>query len=159
LSFYALIWAIASLDTARVAQSLANGVPVGAVSVFLILISLLFGLLWLTDIASALLAGEVPESVAAVALPVNPVHVLDLAFLLPGMLITAVLLKKRKPLGFVFAAPLLVFTAAMGVAIVSMWLVMNARGVAASLGVSAAMCVIVSVSLYLAFRLLRSVQA
>ena len=61
--------------------------------------------------------------------PVDPVHVLDLAFILPGMIVTAVALRKRKPLGLLFAAPLLTFSAAeMGITILSMFLAETRAG-------------------------------
>jgi hypothetical protein len=51
----------------------------------------------------------IPVSLIENALPVNPVHVLDLAFLVPGMITTSVLLWRKQLWGFLRAVPLLVF--------------------------------------------------
>jgi hypothetical protein len=64
---------------------------------------------------------------------VNPVHVLDLAFPLPGPFIVAVLLWRRRTLGFVLAVPLLVFFILMGIAIISMMVVTAQKGFALAL--------------------------
>ena len=63
-------------------------------------------------------------------LPVNPVHVLDLALVLPGMMATSVMLSRRRPAGYLFTVPLLVFSAVMGVAIEAMAAMMALRDIA-----------------------------
>ena len=62
-----------------------------------------------------------PPSLAEAGLPTNPVHVLDLAIVLPAMIVTGVLLRRRRPLGLLLAPVLLVFAVAMGVAILVMF--------------------------------------
>ena len=42
-------------------------------------------MLWLSELIPASLSGEVPKSVTDAGLWVNPIHVLDLAVLLPGL--------------------------------------------------------------------------
>jgi hypothetical protein len=159
LSFYALLASVAGIDLDGLARRLDASTQAKPVGIFLLIVAMLFGALWLADITSALLAGRVPASLEEVGLPVNPVHVLDLAFLLPGMTVTAVLLRRRRPLGFLFAAPLLVFTAAMGAAIMAMSWVMHGRGLPASLGVSAMMGMLVLISLFLTYRFLSGIRA
>lgn len=53
-------------------------------------------------------------------LPVNPVHVLDLAFVLPGMIVTGILIWRDRTTGYLMAVPLLVFSFTMGLGIVVM---------------------------------------
>jgi len=65
-------------------------------------------------------------------LPTNPVHILDLAFFLPGAVITGVLLLKRGPLAYTLAPPFLVFLLVTGVPILLTPLVQLARGQPAS---------------------------
>jgi hypothetical protein len=52
--------------------------------------------------------------------PVSPVHLLFLCILLPGMIITAVLLWKENLLGYFMAVPLLVFAAAVALGIIGL---------------------------------------
>ena len=76
-----------------------------------------FAFVWLSEDVPALLAGTTPASVIAMALPTNPVHILDLAFFLPAVIITGVMLIKRVALGYTLAPAFLVFLVLTGVPI------------------------------------------
>ncbi len=98
-------------------------------------IAVAFALLWLSSILGALARGGVPAELAETGLPANPVHVLDLAIVLPGMLLTAVR-SRRGGLAVVLLAPVLVFSALMGASIVVTLLLGGAPATAvATLGV------------------------
>lgn len=113
LAFYALAASIsvhtaplpARLPRTRFAQAVLTGS------------ALLFALMWLSQIVPANIMGSVPGGLDDVGLVVNPVHVLDLALVLPAMLIAARLLHKRRPSGYLLAPPILVFAVVMGIAI------------------------------------------
>jgi hypothetical protein len=62
---------------------------------FLVAVSLLFGMLWLRQIAEAITTGTVPAELASLGLPTNPVYTLDLAFALPLLFTAGVLLLRR----------------------------------------------------------------
>ena len=83
----------------------------------------------------ALLAGSTPQSIIDMALPTNPVHILDLAFFLPAAIATGVLLLKRKPLAYTLAPALIVFLTLPGVPIRITPVVQAARGETAVWGV------------------------
>ena len=97
--------------------------------------AVLFGLLWLSEDVPALLAGVRPQSVNDMALPTNPVHILDLAFFLPAAIATGVLLLKRRPFAYTVAPALIVFLILTGVPILITPLVQAARGETANWGV------------------------
>lgn len=122
LSFYTLIGGLLSVDLDMISPSLMGNTRAGAVSTFLFGIGVLFSLLWLSEIIPNLVAGTIPRSLVDTQLWVNPVHVLDLALLLPGMIITSFLLWKGKILGYVMAVPMLVFAATMGLGIIAMFI-------------------------------------
>lgn len=88
-------------------------------AVLLIIIGVVFELLWLSEIIPALVTGHVPRSITAAGLWVNPVHVIDLSLVLPGMMITGIQLVRKKMMGYLFVAPWLVFAALMGASIVA----------------------------------------
>src|SRR5436305_830685 len=102
--------------------------------------------------------GNTPQSVAASSLPTNPVHVLDLAFYLPGMIITAMLLWRRKLMGYILAIPFLVFIILTGIGILAIFFVMSSKGMPVSVGVEAFFAVIIVVSLVLTVLFLRAVK-
>lgn len=157
LSFYTLLAGIGRIDRTKLPRSFV-GVKTTPVAAFLFLFSFLFSALWLTDIAHSILLGITPESVMAAELPVNPVHVLDLSFLLPGMMLTAVFLGERKPLGFLFAAPMLTFSVLMGSAIISMQFLLEYNNSSEPSPVGIIMGVFVLISLYLLYYLLKDME-
>jgi hypothetical protein len=91
---------------------------------FLIAIAVVFAALWLSAIIPALRDGQPPAALAEAGLITNPVHVLDLAIVLPGLAISGALLLARRPSGFLLAPIMLVFNVAMTVAIAGMNFVM-----------------------------------
>ena len=157
LTFYALLAGISRIDKSKLPQSFV-GVKTAPVAAYLFLFAFLFSALWITDIAQSILSGIAPVSVMESDLPVNPVHVLDLSFLLPGMMLTAVFLWKRKPLGFLFASAMLAFSVLMGSAIISMQYFLDNKGVSDTSPVGAIMGIMVLVSLYLLYYLLKDME-
>ncbi len=119
-SFFTLIGglmaAIAAPET--VSRALRGNPRARLAAAFLLVISLLFSALWLSEIVLNLLADTVPQDLLETQLPVNPMRVLDLASLLPGMIIAAVLLWREQLPGYLMAVPLTSFTATMGLAII-----------------------------------------
>jgi hypothetical protein len=79
----------------------------------------------------------------------NPVHVLDLGLYLPAMIITALLLWRRKFLGYILAIPLLVFNILTGIGILAIDVVTGMRGMPTSPGVDLFIAAIIVVSLVL----------
>jgi hypothetical protein len=93
-----------------------------------ITIGVLFGLLWLSELIPATLSGEVPQSVTDAGLWVNPVHVIDLAVLLPALIIAGWRTVQGKAAGEFFVVPLLTFSVLMGTSIVAAMVLMTIEG-------------------------------
>ena len=74
------------------------------------------------------------------------------------MIITAILLWRRKLLGYLFAIPLLVFSILTGIGILATFLVMSSKGMPTSLVVELLFAVIVVVSLVLSVLYVREVK-
>jgi hypothetical protein len=121
LSAFALFGAVLHMDRDEIARVLGKNRSAAPAGVLLMALALLFAARWLSEIVPAIRSGLPPKDVAEIGAFVNPVHVLDLAFILPGMIVTAVALWRRRPLGLLFAAPLLTFSTVMGVAILAMF--------------------------------------
>lgn len=128
-AFWAAVGCVSGSTIERLGARLDRGRPDRLPAAYLMASALLFAALWLSDIVRAIAAGAVPRDVIDVGLPVNPVHVLDLAFVLPAMAATSVSLWKRRPAGLFFATPLMTFAAAMGIAIAGMSIAMRRHGV------------------------------
>lgn len=84
-------------------------VPIKTVGIFLFTIAFIFTFLWLSDSLPAVLANTVPDTITKDALLTNPVHALDFSFYLPLMVISSLMLIKKKILGYIIAPMMLVF--------------------------------------------------
>jgi hypothetical protein len=98
-------------------------------------IALLFGTLWLSEDIPALLAGTTPPTLVDMGIITNPVHVLDLAFFLPAVLLVATLWLRGEPRAGTLAPAFLVFLLLTGLPILVTPVVQAVRGDPASWGV------------------------
>jgi hypothetical protein len=119
-SFYAFLGSLSSLSPSEIASIYGPRAPVKTMAAVLFLLAVVFAAQWLREIIPALLSGHAPKSVTDAGLLTSPVHVLDLSIVLPGFVITAIALLRRKPVAFVLAPALIVFGILMIVAVAGM---------------------------------------
>lgn len=155
LSVYALIRTMASIDTVNIAGTLAAAPGRRFAARLLTGIGIVFALMWLSEIVPATMTGNSPEVLEDVGLLTNPVHVLDLALLLPALLIAGRLLRTGRPLGYVLGPALLVATFFLAVGIVSLMVVSAMRGLDSAPMVGVSVAVLALVEGVAAVRLLR----
>ncbi|MEQ8673571.1 MAG: hypothetical protein RLP44_05660 [Aggregatilineales bacterium] len=104
------------LDDVRLSEK----TPVRVVSLIAGFIAFAYYGLWLSDLIPAVLNNTVPEAVITDKIPTSAVHVLDMGFYLPLLLVGAVLLWQRKPMGLVITGATLSFGVIMGLAVGAM---------------------------------------
>lgn len=125
----------------------------------IIAVGVLFSLLWLSELIPALFSGKVPQSVIDAGLWVNPIHVIDLAVVLPGFLMAGYLTLKGKPNGLFFVGPWLVFTVLMGASIVAAMILMGMEsGFAQTLPPMIMVSIVVIASFIATWRYLKQVN-
>ena len=132
---YSLIGGVTTVDHKAVESSFTSRRATLVVAWFLIVTAVLFGLLWLSEDVPALLSSTRPQSLVDMALPTNPVHILDLAFFLPAVIVTGVRLIKRKPLAYTLAPAFILFLILTGIPILITPVVQAVRGEIAAWGV------------------------
>jgi hypothetical protein len=159
LSVYALIGGVCFADHTSVARSFRGRRAITVVGWFLIITGILFALLWLSEDVPALLSGTTPKSLVDMALPTNPVHILDLGLFVPAFIITGVLLLVCHPLAFTLAPALIAFIVLTGVPILLTPVVLAARGDTPVWGVFAPIGTLTLASLGLLAWLLSTMQA
>lgn len=93
---------------------------------YMIFTAVLFAGSWLSDILPATLFNRTPQDLEM--LPTNPVHVLDLALVLPGIFIGGLLLIRNHKLGYFLAPVILTFSALMQATIVVLMLFLREHG-------------------------------
>ncbi|MEJ2054219.1 MAG: hypothetical protein P8X42_09890 [Calditrichaceae bacterium] len=129
LSIYAFMITVYVLVNNDVSGWFPGKIPIRITGVFLIFIAVMFYLLWLKEVIPAVLSNSVPRSVSDYKLLVNPVHVLDISFVLPGLIISAVLLFKRNKFGFIFSVIALEFIVLLAIALIAMVVMLQIRGI------------------------------
>jgi hypothetical protein len=127
LSLWSLVGGLRSLPPALVAGALAAA-PRRVVGWYLIAVGAVFTLLWLADLVPAVVDGRVPQAALDLALPSNPVHVLDLAVFLPAVIAIGRLVLLRRPAGLTLAPAAVVFLVMTGLPIQVTPFVTAARG-------------------------------
>ena len=158
VSFYTLVGGLTAVDTTNLSTSFLSNTKSKIVSALLMIIGILFGLLWLSEIVPSILSNKIPSSLVETGLWVNPVHVLDLALILPGMIITSVMLWRRNMLGFLMAVPLMVFSVTMGAGLISMFIISAIKGMPSSLPAGMIIGLIMLLSVYFSYLFLREVK-
>lgn len=127
-SLYALIGSLVTIDMARIKAGFTDKTPIKAVSIYLLVLAILFYFLWLSELVPALLAGKIPQSILDNGTPTNAIHVLDMAWILPGFVITAVRLWRKQALAYTLAGALLSYIVLLVLAILSMVVSMVRNG-------------------------------
>ncbi|UCE37108.1 MAG: hypothetical protein JSW00_16720 [Thermoplasmata archaeon] len=146
LSFYLLIGFLISVDAQEIKSWFDDKTPVKMTSNFLFVVAGLFYFIWLSDVVPALINGKTPEPIKEYEMLVNPVHVMDLALALPGVMISAALLRKRHALGYVLAPAFIVFIIVMSIAIGGIIAVTIYRGFEGDLSMTVVFAIIAAIS-------------
>lgn len=117
LASYGVLNGLLRIDV-TVASAAFSEFPRRGLGAFLLAVGTLFVTLWLAQILPAI-PGELPEGLIVYDIP-NTVHVLDLAFVLPLMIATGVLLFRGHQVAPVLATLLLVKMTTVGLALIFM---------------------------------------
>lgn len=142
-STFALVLGVARfpLSTARDAPRWRR-----SLAAFLFAIPLLFGALWLVDVLGAYAAGGIPNAAREVEMPTSPIHVLDLAFVLPLSAAAGVLLLRRSPWATPLSGIVLVKAITICLAMLAMGAMALRAGEAVNLPVAGAALVTLAIA-------------
>jgi hypothetical protein len=157
LSVFAAAGSLAGLIQTSVGARL-SGPAVRLPAWFLIAMSAFFTVLWFSEIVPDLLAGRPSTSAATYNVPSNPVHVLDLAFFLPAVCASGVLLLRRHRIGYASGPGSLIFLGLTCLPILVTPFIALARGDAPGWPILAPIGIVAAATLILLWRLLRSLR-
>jgi hypothetical protein len=96
-------------DVQQSGNYLENPIKMRISGIYLMLFSVIAYIAWLIEIILSTVNGSIPESISGMNLPVNVVHVFDMAFALPIIIIGAVLLFKGKMSGLIISSIMVAF--------------------------------------------------
>ena len=156
MSIFALLGGIACIDRDELLVTYRSARAAKVSGWALIVIALLFGALWLSEDVPALLSGTTPQSLVDQGMITNPVHVLDLGFFLPAVIVVSVLWLRGNLRAATVAPSFVVFLLVTGVPIIVTPIVQALRGEAAAWAVVVPIGTVTVVSLLLLVWLLRS---
>ena len=159
LSVYGLVDLGRVLARAPVASWFDDRPPRRLAGTVLIAFAILFAFLWLAQILPALAAGTAPPELAEVGLITNPVHVLDLAIVLPLLVVAGVLLRRGRDAGYALGTILLGFSVLMDLAILAMMVELRRHGLPADEVVTAVFSAVTIFFTALLVLLLRSLHS
>jgi hypothetical protein len=158
LSLYSFVLFMLRMNRLEVESWFGTGRPVRFMGIYLIIVAAMFYLLWLKDVVPSILAGTVPKTVSDNNLLVNPVHVLDLAIALPGLAIAAVLLMRKRRLGYILAPVSLVFVVILAIALVGMVVMLKVKGISEDISIAAIFIILALVSTVLLWLFMRKMK-
>jgi hypothetical protein len=118
-------------------EDLAERLNRRAAGGLLVAIGLLFGLLWLAQIAATSTSGILPPDLVKAGISANPVYALDLAFFLPLCGLAGIGLLRRTSAA-ALAFPMLIWVPLMGAGVVGGFVLMAAAGDQAGVPVAVA---------------------
>lgn len=158
-SLYALIGGLATTDFDRIKARHTRENTAKAAGIFFLAVSVLFYFVWLGEVVPALISGTVPQSIADNGTPTNGVHVLDMAWILPSLILTGFWLRRRRPIAYALAGALLVFLPLLALAIVVMVVAMALYGQASSVAPAAIFGLLAAASLWILVRYLGGIES
>jgi hypothetical protein len=158
LSLYSFILLMSDLGQMHV-EDWFDAAPIRLVSVYLMVVAIIFYVLWLKSIVPAIIHNEVPKEVSDYGLPVNPVHVIDLVFALPGLIIGAVLIRRRMGLGYIIASLALVFMVLLTLALAAMVIMLVVRDISEDFTVAIVFGLLSLCSILFSVLLFKSIKA
>lgn len=159
VSIYSFVWVSLSVRSQPIkVQVASNGLSL-VTGIYLLTLSLSFIFFWLSEIIPAIRQGAAPENLASVELATNPVHVLDLSLLLPGMLFSSILILKRNRFGPSLAILFLTFLVLMDITIAWLSFVLNQEELDSNFTVGVVMSVLALFSIVLLIIHLRKTPA
>lgn len=156
LSLFAFILALSGLDPEFVTRQVGEGFPRTGIIVLMFALAAFLTVAWLGRIRSVMQGVAGANGLESYTTLV--IQALDLGVIVPTALLTAVLLLKKNPWGYTLSSVLLCKAALFGAALIAMIVSQTLAGVPLEPVISALFVVIILVSVFLTFRMLRSIR-
>lgn len=158
LSFYSLIYAFVSLDYNQVEKLFVQKKLHSFYYSFMLFVAGMFYLLWFKDIIPTIMNNTIPQSIIDAGIMTNAVYVLDLGIFLPGLIISAFLLKNNKPFGYLIFPAMLTFIVLMAFAIGGMMVSMYLKKETSDFSVGVVMFILSLVSGVILWRFIKNID-
>jgi hypothetical protein len=155
LSMYAFILAMMSFDLASLPQHFSPKLPLRAIAAFLFAAGGFLLLAWLGRIIPPLLQNTTPALENTTSLVIQA---MDLGIIVPMAILSAILLLRRSPWGYLLASVAVLKFVTYGTAVCAMGINMILSGIEGGEGLLVVFLTLTLVNLVLAFLLLKNVR-
>lgn len=102
MSFFALVLVMFSFDLAVLKKAFGDGLPVKTIGIIILVFACTLTLMWLGRIVPPLFTGAVPIGLEDYTTLV--IQAMDLGFVIPISILSAILLMKRRPIGLLLSS-------------------------------------------------------
>ena len=132
-SLFATIIALTTFDLQYLADGVTARTPGRGIAIFMFVAGLGTLMLWLSELIVPLMTGQAPANLGPYTTMFT--HGFDSAVITPAAVITGIYLLKRKPLGYLFAVPLLILCTNIGMVVISQTISQAMVGIIFPIGV------------------------
>ncbi len=160
-SLFAFILTLASFDLNTLARHVSPRLPYRGMSLYLYAVAAVLLIVWLgLSLLPAMLEGRAPNEVAIYT--TTATYALDLGVIVPAVIIAAVLLRRRTPLGYLLAATMTLLNVTIGVLLLGQGAAQLLAGVplpiGAIVGFMASFAILTFVAILFSIVLLRNIK-
>jgi hypothetical protein len=114
-SLFAFILAFTCINYDALPSRISAGMPHRGLSAFFLVTGVALLFIWLSDVVIALVEGHAPPLLASYTTMVT--YVLDIGVIVPALLVTQHLIRRRSPVGYPLACTLLILCTIIGVVV------------------------------------------
>jgi hypothetical protein len=132
-TLFAVILALTTFDTQHLASKVTSNMPRRGIAIFMFVIGLGTFMLWLSELIGPLMTGQAPANLGPYTTMFT--HGFDSAVITPATVLTGIYLLRRKPLGYLLAAPLLILCTLIGVVVIAQTISQAMAGIVFPIGV------------------------
>lgn len=133
VSLFATIIALTTFDTQDLVVKVTSNMPRRGIAIFMFVAGLGTLILWLSELIAPLMTGQAPANLGPYTTMFT--HGFDSAVITPACVLTGFYLLKRKPLGYLLAAPLLILCTLVGVTVIAQTISQTLLGIIFPIGV------------------------
>ena len=132
-SLFATITALTTFDIQMLSNNISARVPRRGIAIFMFVAGLGTLMLWLSELIGPLMTGQAPANLGPYTTMFT--HGFDSAVITPAAVITGIYLLRRKSLGYLLAAPLLILCAIVGLTVIAQTISQSLVGITFPIGV------------------------
>ncbi|HEY3475214.1 MAG TPA: hypothetical protein VGK56_11435 [Anaerolineales bacterium] len=132
-SLFATIVALTGFDASRLANKISADFPHRGIAIFMFVAGLGTLMLWISELIGPIMEGQAPANLGPYTTMFT--HGFDSGVITPATVIAGVYILKRKPVGYLLAAPLMILCTQIGIVVITQTISQALVGIVFPVGV------------------------